>query len=110
MTGTVNHDDATVDIKRQTTKRANKEAAGDAERGVVKLSEIKKSVNELVLQYRRKADAAAAYKDSIAAVAQRANVGKKVLGKYIKARADDKVKETHAAAEQLSLLFESISS
>lgn len=98
---------ATTQADRFAAARANKEAVGDAARDVIKISEVKKSVNELIVQYRRKQDAAAAYKDSIKAIAQRANVKKKVLAAYIKARADDKARETHASAEQLSLLFES---
>lgn len=108
MQTTVAHKGDTADLPRGDAKRTNKEAAGDATREVIKLSEIKKSVNELVVLYRRKSDAAAAYKDSIKAIAQKANCKKEVLNNYIKARADDKVKETHAAAEQLSLLFESL--
>lgn len=89
--------------------RANKAAAGDAAREVIEVAVIKERVDELLALFARKKDAAAQYKDAIEAVATKSGVGKKPLNAYIRARAEDKVKETHAGAEQLSLLFEEIS-
>jgi hypothetical protein len=76
--------------------------------GVIRVDLIRPSVAELVALYRRKVDAAAAYKDAIQAIATKAGVNKKALGTYIKAKAEDKLYETHARIKQLELLFEEI--
>jgi hypothetical protein len=98
----------TIDATKALAKASAKRAAGDAARDVINVSEIKQSINELLALHARAKDASACYKDAIDAVAAKAGVGKRVLRAYVKARAHDKVKEAHAGAEQLSLLFEEI--
>lgn len=88
-------------------KRARLRAV-PADDAVVKIDEIKKSIDALEQQYQLAREAAADYKDLIDAVSAKAGVGKKPLRAFVKARVDDKVKEAHAGAEQLSLLFENI--
>ena len=46
-----------------------------------------------------------AYKDAIKAVAEKANIDKGVLAKYIKAMADDTMENEQNRSQQLEMLF-----
>ena len=105
---TVTVDGKIVDATEVSEMASAKRAAGNAAREAIDITAIRERVDELLALHERAQDAAGAFKDAIDAVATKSGVGKKALRAYVKARAADKVKETHAAAEQLSLLFEEL--
>lgn len=95
-------------ITTENARAANKRASAADRSGAIQTDVIRRSVDELVAQYKHKQDAAEAYKDSIEAIAAKGGVSKKALNAYIAARAKQKMPEAHAVATQLSLLFEEI--
>jgi phytoene/squalene synthetase len=94
-----------------TTARGNGKKTDKAttQDGAINITALRSHVKELETLYTRKQDASDDYKNAIDTVATKCGVGKKPLKAFIAARMKDKVRETHAQAEQLSLLFEDIS-
>ena len=65
-------------------------------------------VQNLEAQLARARDSADAYKESLKAIAEVSGIKKSVLGKWIKARVDEKGIDEREKAEQLQLLFDEL--
>lgn len=101
MTGNVIHiknGDKSVDINMDMI-------AGKDESCIYYIQAVKNAKAELIAAYVRRQDMAHAYKDAIKAVAEKANIDKGVLAKYIKALADDTMENEQNRSQQLEMLF-----
>ncbi len=100
MTGNVIHlnGDASLDINGDINMKEDESC-------IYYIQAVKDAKDELIAAYVRRQDMAHAYKDAIKAVAEKANIDKGVLAKYIKALADDTMEDEQNHSQQLEMLF-----